>query len=92
MLAAGKWNAKGYSPADLQAKEEREQAAAKKEQSEQQRLEDKANADRQRGVFTLTGSDRAADVGAAAGQQGLRFSQSPSTKKLKATLTLLLGR
>ena len=76
-----------YTPADLQAKEEREQAADKAEQAEQKRLEDKAKADSQRGEFTLTGSDRAADVGAAAGQQGLRFSVAPKSQTQQDTGT-----
>jgi hypothetical protein len=56
---------------DLQAKAEREDAAKAAEAAEQKRLADKATADAQRDEFTLTGSDRPADVAAAAGQGGL---------------------
>ena len=69
-----------YDAADLQERDAQQQAADKAEQAEQKRLEDKAKADSQRGEFTLTGSDRAADVGTAAGQQGLRFSVAPKSQ------------
>ena len=63
------------TPADLQARAQHEHAAAAADKAEQRRLADKAKADAERDEFVLTGSDRAADVGAAAGQQIL-FSQS----------------
>ena len=69
-----------YDAANLQERDAQQQAADKAEQAEQKRLEDKAKADSQRGEFTLTGSDRAADVGTAAGQQGLRFSVAPKSQ------------
>ena len=69
-----------YDAADLQERDAQQQAADKAEQAEQKRLEDKAKADSQRGEFTLTGGDRAADVGTAAGQQGLRFSVAPKSQ------------
>ncbi|MBP8596819.1 MAG: hypothetical protein KBI18_04170, partial [Brachymonas sp.] len=69
-----------YDAADLQERDAQQQAADKAEQAEQKRLEDKAKADSQRGEFTMTGSDRAADVGTAAGQQGLRFSVAPKSQ------------
>ena len=56
------------TPADLKAKADREQAAAAADKAEQKRLADKANGDAQRDEFVLTGSDRPADVAAAAGQ------------------------
>ena len=59
---------------DLRTKAERENAAAKADADEQKRLADKARADAQRDEFTLTGSDRPADVAAAAGQQDI-FSE-----------------
>lgn len=57
--------------ADLEAKAAREAAATKADTAEQKRLADKAKADSERDEFTLTGSDRAADVAAAAGQRGM---------------------
>lgn len=56
---------------DLRKKAAGEQRAAAADAAEQKRLADKAKADAQRDVFTLTGSDSAADVAAAAGQGGL---------------------
>ena len=76
-----------YDAADLQERDAQQQAADKAEQAEQKRLEDKAKADSQRGEFTLTGSDRAADVGTAAGQQGLRFSVAPKSQTQQDTGT-----
>lgn len=55
---------------DLKAKAAKEEAAAKAKAD----AEKKAAADDQRGGFTLTGSDRPADVGAAAGQADI-FAQ-----------------
>ena len=56
------------TPDSLKARAARQKAAADADKAEQQRLADKAKADAQRDEFTLTGSDRPADVGAAAGQ------------------------
>ena len=64
--------------ADLRAKAEREAAAAKADAAEQKRLADKAKADAEVGGFALSGSDRAADVGAAAGQADI-FSAPEKT-------------
>lgn len=57
--------------ADLRAKAEREAAARAADAAEQRRLADKAAADAVLGEFVLTGSDRPADIGAAAGQVDL---------------------
>lgn len=59
------------SAADLEAEQARATAAAKTDAAEQKRLADKAQADAERGEFTLTGSGRPADTGAAAGQGSL---------------------
>lgn len=64
---------------DLRDKASREAAAHEADQREQRRLADKAKADAERGGFTLTGSDRTADVAAAAGQTDI-FA-SPPTKQ-----------
>ncbi len=53
---------------DILAQQERADAAAKEEAKADKEAADKAKADSERGEFTLTGSDRAADVGAAGGQ------------------------
>ena len=50
---------------------EREAAARRADEAEQRRLADKAKADAQLDEFVLTGSNRPADVAAAAGQTGL---------------------
>ena len=65
-----------YSDADLKEKTEREDAAAKADVQEQRDQTVKASADAQRSEFTLTGSNRTADVAAAAGQRGI-FDQAP---------------
>jgi predicted RNA methylase len=62
----------------LKARAARAAARQKAEAAEQKRLEDKAKADAELGEFTLTGSDRAVDVGAAGGQTGM--SDAPATK------------
>jgi hypothetical protein len=81
------------TPEDLRAKAERESAAAKADAAEQKRLADKAKADAKRNEFTLTGSDRPADVAAAAGQGGLFDGPSepaaaPPTKPAGANNTV----
>lgn len=54
-----------------------EQSARDKERA----AADRAKADAERGEFTLTGSDRAADVAAAAGQAGLFEAPAPTPSK-----------
>lgn len=56
---------------DLRTKTTREQSGRDADTAEQRRLAAKAKADAEVGDFTLTGSDRAVDVGAAAGQRGI---------------------
>lgn len=55
----------------LSAAESRAAAATKAAAAEQKRLADRAKADAERGEFTLTGSNNAADIAAAAGQQDI---------------------
>jgi len=50
-----------YTPEELRARDERIAREAKAEATRQAQEEAKAKADKQRGEFTLTGSDRAAD-------------------------------
>lgn len=67
--------------ADLQAKADRATAATKADAADQKLLADRAKADSERGEFTLTGSDRPADVATSAGQQdifGVREPDSPT--------------
>jgi hypothetical protein len=56
---------------DLQAKADAEAQAARQQSLAEQEAERKAQADREVGEFMLTGSDRAADVAAAQGQQDI---------------------
>lgn len=66
-----------YTPADLSARADAA-AAAQREQARQQQAQDqRAQADAERGGFTLTGSDRTADVAEARGQQAM-FSRAPA--------------
>lgn len=67
----------GQTPAELAQKQQREDAATKAEAQRQQDAERRAQADSERDTFALTGSDRAADVGAAAGQKDI-FSSPPA--------------
>lgn len=60
--------------AQAEAQRQREKADAEAGRQEEQRVD----ADRQRDAFNLTGSDRAADVGAAAGQGDLLTSSTPA--------------
>lgn len=64
--------------ADLAAKTEREAAAVEADRRRQQELEDRARADAMRDEFTLTGSDRPADVAAAAGQRDIFSEPEPA--------------
>ena len=59
------------TPEELKAKEERAASEEKRIAAEKKATQDKAKADAEVGEFTLTGSDRPADVAAAAGQKGL---------------------
>lgn len=65
-----------YSKQDLADRAEAERQAAERRAQDDKRAEDKARADSERDTFTLTGSDRAADVLASQGQNGL-FDQPP---------------
>jgi hypothetical protein len=78
-VPAGEGLLSTQSADDLRAKTEREAAAKKSDAAEQQRLENKAKADAERGEFALTGSDRAADVGAAHGQTDLLSAPAADT-------------
>lgn len=60
-----------YTTTDLAQREAEQRAAADRDALEQQDLKRRAQADSERGAFTLTGSDRPADVQAAQGQAGL---------------------
>ena len=63
--------------ADIEAGQDRAAQAARTEAATQRDNEQRARADAERGEFTLTGSDRAADVAAAGGQQAM-FSRAPT--------------
>lgn len=68
------------TPEELQAKATAEAKAQAADKAEQKRLADKAKADSERGEFTLTGSDSASDVAAAAGQDDLFSAPTPATQ------------
>ncbi len=67
------------TPADVLAQQERAKDGDRAEREASQAAERKATADAQRNEFTLTGSDRAADVAAAGGQKPM-FSRGPLDK------------
>lgn len=59
------------TPEELQARADAEAQAARQQTLAEQEAERRAQADREVGEFMLTGSDRAADVAAAQGQQDI---------------------
>ncbi len=71
------------TPEGLEAAARRSQDAEAADRAEQKRLANKARADAERGEFTLTGSDRPADVAAAAGQGDI-FAAAPEPKQKAA--------
>lgn len=60
-----------YTPAELAQREAAQREAEQTEANQQREIEQRRQADAERGDFTLTGSDRDADVAAARGQGGL---------------------
>lgn len=64
-----------YTPDELRQRQEEQTRAETERKARDQATEQRAKADAERDDFTLTGSDRAADVAAAAGQQDI-FSGS----------------
>lgn len=66
-----------YTRDDLAQREAQQQAAADLERRTEQQAAQRAEADAQRADFTLTGSDRDADVAAARGQEGLFDQPAP---------------
>lgn len=69
--------------ADVLSKQERAAAGESAEKAAKADEAAKAKADAERGEFTLTGSDRPADVGAAGGQKPM-FSRGPAADPLEA--------
>jgi hypothetical protein len=65
---------KGETPDEVRAKQAAAEAKAAEEARATKEAEDKAKADAEVGEFTLTGSDRAADVAASRGQKDI-FSE-----------------
>lgn len=74
---------------ELSTQAARDAGAAATEAAEQKRLTNKARADAELDEFTLTGSDSAADLAAAAGQGGLfdAPAPAPASKSSRATST-----
>lgn len=62
---------RGETEAEIQQREQREREAAAQRERDEREAEQRTQADRERESFNLTGSDRAADTAAAAGQQDL---------------------
>lgn len=67
-----------YTEADLAAREAAAKAAAEAERQAKADAEARAQADRERDSFALNGSDRTADVAAAAGQNDM-FGATPAS-------------
>ena len=74
-----------YTEQDLAARDEAQRLAAETRAKEEKAADDKARADAERDSFTLTGSDRPADVMAAMGQGGL-FDAPAATPKQDVSL------
>ena len=70
------------TPDEIRAKLYETEGRAKEEERAKKAAEDKARADEQAGEFTLTGSDRAADVAAARGQRDI-FAEAPAEEAPK---------
>lgn len=60
-----------YDEDELRDREQRRTAAQQEEEAQRQQEEERAQADRETDDFTLTGSNRSADVAAAQGQENL---------------------
>ncbi len=71
----------GYSAAELAARDEAQRLADDARAKAEKAADDKARADAERDTFTLTGSDRAADVQAAQGQGGLFDQPAPAANR-----------
>ncbi len=65
-----------YTPQDIEDRLAKLEKAEQERKQQEREAEQKAQADAERDTFTLTGSDRAADVAAAQGQQDI-FSAAP---------------
>lgn len=70
-----------YTPQDIEDRLAKLEKAEQERKQQEREAEQKAQADAERDTFTLTGSDRAADVAAAQGQQDI-FS-APTPEELK---------
>ena len=81
------------SESDLREQARRRSAAEEADRREQKRLDDKARADAALGEFTLTGSNRPADVAAAAGQGDI-FAQpeAPTVDPFTGDYDSLVGK
>ena len=83
------------TPDDIRERETQREAEVKREAEQAKMAEDKAKADAEVGEFRLTGSDRAADVGASQGQGDLLAAEdrtighsiNPEEQKVQRELT-----
>jgi hypothetical protein len=83
------------TPEELKAADERAKAKEKRIADEKKAVDDKAKADAEVGGFTLTGSDRPADVAAAAGQKpmfSLRGKSEGQVTAFEQSLRTLLNK
>jgi len=71
-----------YTPQDIEDRLAKLEKAEQERKRQEQEAEQKAKADAERDTFTLTGSDRAADVAASQGQQDI-FSTPVTPEELK---------
>lgn len=76
-----------YTESDLKARDAAKETAQREQDSKKQDDERRAQADAERGEFTLTGSDRAVDVAEAHGQQTM-FSRARTPAQPRNLVTL----
>ncbi len=89
ILAAAQNPLSAPTKEDVLAQQQRKDEGAKAEAKEKTATENKAKADAARSEFTLTGSDRAADVSAAGGQGSMfaRDDGHPGRSRPRSTIT-----
>lgn len=81
---AGEFELTAPTKDELKAKQDEIDRLSKENERLAKQAEDKAKADEQVSEFTLTGSDRAADVAAARGQKDIFAEEPTESKSLKA--------
>lgn len=79
----------GETEREIREREERDAARRKADEQKEREAQNRVKADEERNTFSLTGSDRAADVQAAQGQQGLFESNTKPSKAAAPAVDLL---